>query len=52
MRFMNWLVNQMDDEGSVGAEYGLLITILALAVATGAGILGPKIVTALSNGLP
>ena len=52
MRFMNWLVSQMDDEGSVGAEYGLLITVLAAAVAAGAAVLGPKIVAALSGGLP
>ncbi|MFT7649178.1 MAG: Flp pilus assembly pilin Flp [Candidatus Poriferisodalaceae bacterium] len=51
MRLVKYLADRMDEEGSVGAEYGLLITVLAAAVATGAAVLGPKIVTALSNGL-
>ena len=48
---VKYLVKKMDEQGSVGAEYGLLITVLAAAVAAGAAVLGPKITDALSNGL-
>lgn len=40
VRMASWLDSE---EGAAGVEYALLIALIAIAVATGAGIVGPKI---------
>jgi Flp pilus assembly pilin Flp len=43
------LAARRGEEGSVAAEYGLLITLIAVVMAVGAAILGGEISNLLSN---